>query len=415
MRTSNRRPITEECLNLVGQIYACAAEPEKTPDTLHLFAESVGGTSAQTFSWQRSSGKVVHSQFSETDAVFEEASRHYISYWGARDPRAAVLPSLPPGEVLRCHESFDEKFVADSGFYQDYFVPLGLRWSIAGMFDSGADTSTVIAALRPADMPPFDESAAAAVRQLLPHFQKASLIRARLEQSAPASKSAVEMLKLLPIPCLFTDRAGRCIERNEAFSQLVEQLEVRLVVGRVRFSDPNLQTTWETALSQSHVTALGQTILIPAPNGRHWKVHLVPLHSVVHGGDAFDKKMIMAVFDENAAEVQPTAQSLASGAGLTRAELEVLAGLLQGLPAKTIATSRGASVNTVRSQIMTILDKTGHKSQRELIASFGASSFGSSSFGASSSGASSSFGESAFQPSSFRASSFRHSSFEHSR
>jgi DNA-binding NarL/FixJ family response regulator len=70
-------------------------------------------------------------------------------------------------------------------------------------------------------------------------------------------------------------------------------------------------------------------------------------------------------------------------ARLTRAEVEVLAGLLKGLPAKTIATRRSASVNTVRSQIVAILDKTGYNSQKELIASFGASALPDSAFASS--------------------------------
>jgi DNA-binding CsgD family transcriptional regulator len=89
--------------------------------------------------------------------------------------------------------------------------------------------------------------------------------------------------------------------------------------------------------------------------------------------------------------VQPKPESLPSRVRLTPAELEVAAGLLQGLSAKAIAKQRGASVNTVRSQIVAILDKTGHKSQRELIASFGASSFGGNSF----------FGASTFRRSTF--------------
>ena len=53
----------------------------------------------------------------------------------------------------------------------------------------------------------------------------------------------------------------------------------------------------------------------------------------------------------------------------------MLSGPLQGYTGKVIAKSRGASVNTVRSQIMSILSKTGHRSQKELIAAFGASTF----------------------------------------
>ncbi len=54
--------------------------------------------------------------------------------------------------------------------------------------------------------------------------------------------------------------------------------------------------------------------------------------------------------------------------------------MLKGLPAKAIAGLRGASVNTVRSQIMAILEKTGFRSQKELIATFGHSSLESTGF-----------------------------------
>jgi DNA-binding CsgD family transcriptional regulator len=380
----NRPPSTDELLDLVGQIYASATEPDNTLAPLGLFNEIVGGTSAHAFTWQRSTGKVLHSRFSESDAGLEEANRQYLGQWGAVDPRAASLAGLPAGEVLRCHERFDDQFVAASSFYSDYFIPRGFRWSLAGVVDAGADTVTAVTAIRVPDQPPFEDWTAAALRTLLPHFQKAASMRARAATPAPANRPAMEMLRVLPVPCLFTDHAGRCIERNQAFDTAADLLSLRLVVGRVRFADPKLQATWETALSETHATALGQTFSALASNGKQWRVQLIPMHSVMQDGDALDKKMILVVFDRKDQDAQPTVELLALGARLTRAELDVATGLLQGLPAKVIAKQRGASFNTVRSQIVAILEKTGYKSQRELIAALGASAFGASSFFASS-------------------------------
>jgi DNA-binding NarL/FixJ family response regulator len=53
---------------------------------------------------------------------------------------------------------------------------------------------------------------------------------------------------------------------------------------------------------------------------------------------------------------------------LTEAEEAVKALVMQGLSAKDIARKRGSSFNTVRSQIQTVLEKSGKRSQRELIA-----------------------------------------------
>ena len=268
--------------------------------------------------------------------------------------------------------------------------------------DSSGGMSSIASSIGAFNTSMFDQGLADTLCWLLPHFDKAALISAQLHQQPTAGDAAAEMLRVLPMPCLFTDGEGRCIERNEAFNGMADLLSVRLIVGRVRFTDPDLQATWETALSDTYLTAAGQTIVTTAANGRSWRIHLVPLRSVLQGGDEIDAKMIMAVFDERPLEALVPQEVIDSTARLTRAELEVLAGLLQGLPAKAIASQRGASVNTVRAQIMAILDKTGHSSQRELMASFSSSTFGnSSSFGPSSfklaSTSGSSFGPSALR------------------
>ena len=117
-------------VELVGLIYACATEPARLPEALRLFNELVGGTTAQLFTRDLASGAILASQVA--DAAHEPVGRHYVSHWGAFDPRVKWFSSRSSNTVLRCHEQFDEAFVAASSFYQDFMVPHGLRWSLAG-------------------------------------------------------------------------------------------------------------------------------------------------------------------------------------------------------------------------------------------------------------------------------------------
>jgi DNA-binding CsgD family transcriptional regulator len=332
------------------------------------------------FTRHLATGAVMQSQASK--AAWPHA-QEYASQWGSQDPVAELLASLPAGEVLRCHERFGPDFVAANSFYQEFLIPRGLRWTMAGMYRSGAGRATVISAVRAAHGPAFEDWAAATLSQLLPHFERAAAMGAQLARQTGAIHSATRVLKLLPTPCLFTDEAGRCIESNDAFTQSVELLSLRLVTGRVRFTQPDVQGRWETGLYETRATALGRTLLVTAASGRQWKVHLIPWHSAAQVGDAVDRNLILAVFDEKLLEVQAQPGPASFKSRLTRAEVEVLAGLLKGLPAKTIATRRSASVNTVRSQIVAILDKTGYNSQKELIASFGPSALPDSAFASS--------------------------------
>lgn len=249
MRTA---PATDELLDATKLVYAAAVDPHKTGEVLRAFCGCVAGTAAHIHSFDRCSRRVIYSHFSGRESMAPAVNQAYLSPWGPLDPRSALLAALPPGQVLRCHLHFDEQFVAGNAFYQGFLIPLGLRWSLAGLYEDATGHATVVCAMRCGNEAPFEEWTGQVLAQVLPHFQQASLIGAKLARA--------------------TGTADR----------------------------PALPT----------------------------------------------KK-----------------------ARLTPAEAEILSAMLQGLPAKAIAIRRGASFNTVRSQIVAILDKTGHHSQRELIAS----------------------------------------------
>lgn len=355
---------------LVGLIYACATEPARLPAALRLFNELVGGTTTQMFTRDLGSGAIIASHVAE--AAHEPVARHYVSHWGAFDPRVKSFASRASSAVLRCHEQFDEAFVAASSFYQDFMIPHGLRWSLMGRYQVEPGTETLILSMRSAASRPYEPWAANVLLQLLPHFERSSGIASRLERQSTAVQSTMAMMKSLPTPWLLTDSAGRCLEANDAFSTALESLSMRLVTGRVRFTRSDLQASWESALFETHTTALASTMVFGDMEGRQWKARLLPWQAPVEQQDVQNRKMIVVLFSELATQPRPVPLpgSMAATARLTRAEVEVLAGLLKGLPAKAIASRRSASVNTVRTQIVSILEKTGYNSQKELMASF---------------------------------------------
>jgi DNA-binding CsgD family transcriptional regulator len=210
--------------------------------------------------------------------------------------------------------------------------------------------------------------------------QVVAQLRARLDQQTAALHMAATLLQELALACLVTDQAGRCLDANHAFMRSLETGAMQLATGRVRFDDPALQAAWESGLLETHVTGIGRTVALTPREGPGWQVHLRPWSPLDAVTEVPDRRMILALFEPQAAPILTDADREAATARLTQAELQVLASLLKGLPAKAIAGLRGASVNTVRSQIMAILEKTGFRSQKELIATFGHSSLETTGF-----------------------------------
>jgi DNA-binding CsgD family transcriptional regulator len=259
----------------------------------------------------------------------------------------------------------------------------GCNWSSAlgGILSAGAGSATLLVVKPSSDCSSALESARARFHRVLPHLTRAFMFMKHAEEQVLPLPAVATLLRRFPVACLLTDGAGRCVDHNESFLKILPEIGIEISSGRARFADHYLQSSWQSALFETSETAVHQSILASAPQGQQWKAHLSPIQCISGGGERRSMRLILVVFEEQGFAPNPLPGSFAAVGKLTPAEVEVLSGLLQGYTAKVIAKARGASVNTVRSQIMAILSKTGHHSQKELIAAFGASSFDISSFG----------------------------------
>ena len=356
--------------DLVALIYESALDVQKVPAMLLALARRLGADAAQLQARSMPQWAAY-----ESTTVLDDGSRaadfdrEYLQGGGRSDPLLTLLQESPWRQVHR-HE---RPLVLTGGFHHGILHSRKLRWTLGGAFLQGPHRATVLTLYRRPDSPPFEQRTEDLLGGLLAHVDRAWNGAARTEQQAASLRIAAGALQHVPVACVVTDAAGRCLESNECFRSLSQPLPFQLVSGRVRFKQTDWQSRWDEALRTVDATGLGCTLDALGAGDAAWTVTLKPL-------PAQRENVILATFAPPAAGAAESLQLLETRSKLTRAEQEVMAGLLKGLQAKTIAVYRGASVHTVRSQIMAILGKTGYSSQKELIASFASSNFADSAF-----------------------------------
>jgi DNA-binding CsgD family transcriptional regulator len=215
---------------------------------------------------------------------------------------------------------------------------------------------------------PFTQGEHAWMELLLGPIAAALDLGDQLSRPLPTAASAVQLTRLFPTPCLLTDASGRCVERNHGFDHMLETIPGAVRGGRVVFDDALLQDTWRQALLEGGVTAASQSLVVVTAAGERWTVHVVPFYCVSSAVNGAPRHLMFALFEKGGGG-EARHRAVPASSPLTKAELEVLGSLLHGQTAKAIARLRGASVNTVRKQIANILAKTGHRTQKELMAS----------------------------------------------
>lgn len=362
-------PDTDQLLALVGDLYESALDPSVMPRALRRLAQCLNGGAAQLYTWHQATGQVIDSQVSEElQAKDNEA---FIAYYAKIDPRRAEIMKRPPDTVGRCHEFFDDRFVSRNEYYQDFFLPAGLRWCIGVHMDGGDGTSTLVANFRPVGTPAYEDWTAQTLRRLVPHFKRAAYLKTRMEFQSLGSLDAQTILRSLPMAALLMDDHGRLLESNLACGEVLRDLGASFAHTVIRLARPESDSAWRNTMQRVACTKVAATALLPGSAVGSWRAHILPCGVLSRSRDALERRLLLVVFELALRSVQARVDRLRTRFGLTGAEAEVLALLLQGVAPKHIASRRGSSVTTVRSQMSSLFGKTSCRSQRELIAALG--------------------------------------------
>lgn len=363
----SKPPDMDQLLNLTGLIYASAIEPGKTTDSLAALEEVLDMAGSQVYTFHRASGTILDSQMCA--AVHRTLSDDYLNHWGYVDPRLPRLAGLPFGSAAACHDWFDERYVGGNAYYQEFLIPAGFRWATAGVFDAGDGNTTVVAGLRTPDQQPFEQDDVRLLSRLLPHFQRAGILRQRLQLSAASAAAAPDLVQHMPMPSFLIDDRGRVVLANDAFHRSLTRLPVRLAGSWLRFEQSRLQQEWHARLRVVFEYRCASTFEAHFANHQICRTHIVPWRAIAQRTDGAEQRLALVMMDEPPSSDGPSGfEECSTGARLTDAEREVLRLILQGHSAKSIARMRDVSRHTVRNQIARILEKTNNRSQRELVA-----------------------------------------------
>lgn len=355
----------DRLLELVGSIYETALDPAAMPRVLGKLAGALDANVAQLCSSDPATGSMLASVVSS--GASRKAHDAYVSYYGAIDPRRKQAETMPSGTAVRCHEHFDERYVSRSEFYQDFYIPIGQRWNMGIHYDNGDGTCTSIGVSRPVGARAFEDEATREFMRIIPHLQKASMLQRRLASQVATGLDAQGLLAALPIGGVLLDARGCVMQTNAAAVDALADLSLRYVGDFLCFNEPDRQLVWLRAIESVSNEHLPRTLALASEAGMSWRVHLIPLQLVAKATDAADSHLMLAAFERMQVGIEQRLASLRARFGLTKVQTEVLARLLSGASVKQIAQQRDASVNTIRTHVKSIFEKTACRSQRELI------------------------------------------------
>ncbi|CAJ0860395.1 hypothetical protein AMST5_01320 [freshwater sediment metagenome] len=253
-------------------------------------------------------------------------------------------------------------------FMTEWCGPLGLYHCTATAITVPNRDLIVVQLNRSAGKPRFDRRDIARLDVYRPHLARAGMLAARwrLERL----RAAAEALAIIGLPAAVLDASGKVLAANSLMEGLNSHC-VWIPNDRVSLIDPNAATMLQRAITEATAPFAVSACSFPS-RGRGNDpaiVHLIPAKG--RARDLFGGGFAILVITSVAAPDAPDAALLQGLFDLTPAEARVARAIARQKTVDKIAAEFGLSRETIRTQVKSVLAKTGCSRQSDLVAILG--------------------------------------------
>ena len=363
----------------VNLIYDTLDDRAAWRDVLECLHGAIGGRAVHLLAFDAKHGTLSYSDGAD---MAPQIDLEYIQKYQFVDPRVGLMRTKWDDEWLHCHEHFDEAFVANDPFYQEFLIPHGARYLTACKLVEDSDATVILALLRRPGEGPMPPEPLAFLDRLRPHLQRA--VRMGLARFVYSAQALVghALVDRLRQPVMLLTTQGEVVLANDAArrllgsTSLVQVADERLVLPQVyrrTFLEQCTQLEHQVRTGGMSNEAAGKAFRAlhmssgpgEAPDVLYgFFTMLVPERTM----GSFGLRPLVMLFFYHPSSAQAIDSALLTAAfGLSHAECRIASLLADGMPLKDIAATLGVQYDTVRKQLMSIYQKTSTNRQPELV------------------------------------------------
>lgn len=357
---------------IIAQAYECLFEPAAWDHVLTSFAQLVGGESALIYVRPRTAGVGILRTSFGFDPHYD--LERYSSYYEARSPLIPRYRSSRAGHVTALGNYAFSAEYRETEYFQDWVRPQRFADMLGSHLVRTQSLYAWLSIRRADERGIYTSPAVRAANRLAPHFGRAIQLGAELERQRGLADSALQSLEMMGVGVVIVDANAKLMITNSAADALLKIGDgLRSWAGRLccnRTQDSNALQTAIGAVARTPGTdpAVATDLRISRTLANSpLTVHVLPI-AAVPAKIGLAPCAAAAVFAIDPEARIANVDGFAVAYGLTGAERGVLREIVRcgGL----VATARKLKVGlpTARTHLQHIFQKTGTRSQAELVA-----------------------------------------------
>jgi DNA-binding CsgD family transcriptional regulator/PAS domain-containing protein len=359
--------------DLLGNLYEAALEPQRMGAAMEDLADWLGMDCSHFIGWDTT--RFVPRMAVVTQDSTDHVSPEYVEYYSHIDPRRDKMMGVPLGQMVMCQGFFDEAFVSQNEFFQEYLIPSGRRYTMGAHLYRDEQLDFYVTFYHRMGRPPFSNEQFQRAQHVTPHLQRMTRFLRTADDWRTAAQQGELALNALDQGVLLLDAQGEVLFSNlRAQSLLRAQDCLGLKGGRLRAVSVAGQLLLGAVLARVKETGLPESLrlfaTVTAPQA--CTPHCLTVtrlardeHMPAQALHARAELLVLVSVPQSQRSV--TAHQLMQLFSLTHAEARLAHALARGWSVDEYAKVQGLGLPTVRTQVRSVLDKTGATRQQDLV------------------------------------------------
>jgi DNA-binding CsgD family transcriptional regulator len=346
--------------SIVQSFLEAAVGAESWPSALSRLADLFGGIESHFTVWNWCQSRVA---FSARAGRFpKEATESYSRYFCQLDFCREALIWSQAGELCLT-QNYPDNFLCRTEIYNDFLRPLGARYVMGIKLLEAGSSISILRIHRSARNGPYTDQDARKLQHLLPSLARAARLHEERCRTASQSALAAAALDSLPIGAIVVD-AQRFVLHANAVAQSILSAERDLTIRQGQLGLRHDVT--DASLRRSIESICGGGELRFRPSGlAAMRVGNYELSATaLFGTDAPLALITLTKVEEPFAGL---AAKLRRTHGLTASEAVIAEEVVRGRNIRQIAYHKRITVNTVKTHLKAIFNKTAVQSQSDLV------------------------------------------------
>ncbi|WP_434358756.1 helix-turn-helix transcriptional regulator [Parasalinivibrio latis] len=285
-----------------------------------------------------------------------------------QDPMVRASRSIALGKAYTDRQVISRKELTSSWFYQEFYVPAQVGHIMAA---NALNSDSAMASLiinRPFKAEPFSQQDLSSFQRIADHCQPAIEIYLQALNNKAETSFYQKCMEHAGHAMVLLDNRGMLLHANPAAESIMDRYPLfNRHSGTLLATDDNVNRNLKKAfraITQSQESPAPQSVEIPAC--KDWPqilVRMAPYYDDTPFAHHYECKVLVSIYANDRTQLE----FAASHFGLTKAETQVAAMLLNGLEKSEIAEQLFRSPETIKTHIKNLMTKTGTHSQHSLV------------------------------------------------